>query len=981
MPSLYDHFEDLELDMMIVTETWFYDCAALTRLLCNAREGEGLQAINYVRKRKGRLNIGGGVSVFYKQSKVKISEYKLKRKGHEMVVVRAKLKNNTRPMFVISAYMSTRLNKNQSEEFLGLINEGIHKICSENKEPYIVIAGDFNKWQYEKAYEDFGGFQRIVTGPTRGNSTLDVLISNFSDYVVNKAVLPPLKNDENDVASDHGVVLFEFALHHVHEFQKTTYWARDMRKSDQCIEDINTRDWKMDFGSYSDPDKYVEDFHDHLITIMDKHIPLKKHTRKSTDEPWFNEGIGKKVKQRQEVFRREGRSRNWKELKSITVDMTERSRKRFYDTTAGKMKNKGNVAYSAVRALKQVDGISSWQPQHMRPENTTAMIGEEMADFYAKISQEFTPLQTSEIGRTYDREKRKLTAQEIGKDLKGLTLPKSYVTYDPPPSLLRPCADTFAELLMPVLNRIGEEFWWPSKWKSEEVTVIPKKPQPESFDECRNISCTSIFSKLAESYMIQEIRSETELSTNQYGGSKGSGTTHLLCDITTKIMTDLETPEYAVSLMAVDFAKAFNRMSHQQCIDALIKKGASNQTIQKVAAFLRDREMRIRQGQCLSGPRRTPGGAPQGTKSGNLLFSLAADHIGEAPIPVQEGAQPRNLEDPPTSLRDLDQSVNVNYHDNRLQKGTRRIEDTMIEEEWERNEIEAALQIEVEVIQLEKFKYVDDLTVVEPLPLRAGISTISTNTERRTIHAQRLQEQLTNIEQEASDIGMKLHPKKTQLVCVSPAIHSKVDCYIKAGEQKVASVENIKILGYYIGSRPNADAHVKHIKGEFIRNCWSLRHLRRARLSVRTITNVYCGMVRSAIEYSSVVYGGFLTQNQSDEIERLQAISLKIAWGWHLSYEEVLQKSGLETLEKRRRTAFERFTMKAYANPRYRNKWFPRRPAPQHALREERPFIEEKASHDRLKNSPIFRMRRLLNDKAAKGELPPLELPPRETED
>ena len=129
-------------------------------------------------------------------------------------------------------------------------------------------------------------------------------------------------------------------------------------------------------------------------------------------------------------------------------------------------------------------------------------------------------------------------------------------------------------------------------------------------------------------------------------------------------------------------------------------------------------------------------------------------------------------------------------------------------------------------------------------------------------------------------------------------------------------------------------------------------------------------MIRSAIEYSSVVYGGFLTQEQSDELERLQATCLKIIWGWHYSYRRVLQISGLQTLEKRRDDAFKKFTLKAFQSTRFRDRWFPLRERDEHGLRRRRPFLETRQRHDRLQRAPINRMRRLVNDLAERGELP-----------
>ena len=458
---------------------------------------------------------------------------------------------------------------------------------------------------------------------------------------------------------------------------------------------------------------------------------MKRRVRKSTDVPWFNQRIKKKMKQRREVGRREGRSRTWKKLKAAGEDMLARSKESFYEKAVNKMTARNSVAYTAIKTLRGVDTPEPWQPTLMRPGKTAEEVGEEMADFYAKISQEFEPLREDDgdDSEPDHEESPKVTAEDIKDRIDGMILPKSYVTYDLPPSIIKPCSDTLSKILRPVINEIGVNRWWARMWKSEEVTVIPKKSQPENFDQCRNISCTSVFSKQAETYMIDDIRREITLSEDQYGGNKGCGTTHLLCDLTTAIMQDIDQPDSAVSLMAVDFAKAFNRMDHNHCMAALAKKGASRRTRDKVAAFLTGREMRIQQGATLSTPRTTPGGAPQGTKSGNLLFSIATDHIGDALIGTRK-TQSEVVFPPSEGLRDLDTSVNVNYFDARSRTGTMRLEDTMDEaREWTRDEIEAVLMIDNDIEAMKKFKYVDDLTVTEKLDLRMGLRTISENKE------------------------------------------------------------------------------------------------------------------------------------------------------------------------------------------------------------------------------------------------------------
>ena len=64
------------------------------------------------------------------------------------------------------------------------------------------------------------------------------------------------------------------------------------------------------------------------------------------------------------------------------------------------------------------------------------------------------------------------------------------------------------------------------------------------------------------------------------------------------------------------------------------------------------------------------------------------------------------------------------------------------------------------------------------------------------------------------------------------------------------------------------------------------------------LKNIYCSIVRSVIEYSSVIYG--LAKYQAKKLEDIQKRCLKTMFGYDKSYEELLQLSNLKTLEERR---------------------------------------------------------------------------------
>ena len=124
---------------------------------------------------------------------------------------------------------------------------------------------------------------------------------------------------------------------------------------------------------------------------------------------------------------------------------------------------------------------------------------------------------------------------------------------------------------------------------------------------------------------------------------------------------------------------------------------------------------------------------------------------------------------------------------------------------------------------------------------------------------------------------------------------------------------------------------------------------------------MYQSVIRSVLEYSSVVFHSQLTKYLSNLIESVQKKVLRTIYGYDLDYQSLLEKSGLNTLHNRREEALTKFALKTLKNPKYSNRWFPTRNI-QRVNRETKPYLEEHAAGSRLYNSPIFEMRRRLNN-------------------
>jgi hypothetical protein len=105
-----------------------------------------------------------------------------------------------------------------------------------------------------------------------------------------------------------------------------------------------------------------------------------------------------------------------------------------------------------------------------------------------------------------------------------------------------------------------------------------------------------------------------------------------------------------------------------------------------------------------------------------------------------------------------------------------------------------------------------------------------------------------------------------------------------------------------------------------------------------------------------------LSKENAADLERLQSQSLKIIYGFHNSYNKLLEITGLEKLEVRRDAAIRRFATKCL-NGNYSH-WFPLNPG-RARTRARKKYQEEYARCDRMRNTPIYHMRRVLNDMEA----------------
>ena len=260
-------------------------------------------------------------------------------------------------------------------------------------------------------------------------------------------------------------------------------------------------------------------------------------------------------------------------------------------------------------------------------------------------------------------------------------------------------------------------------------------------------------------------------------------------------------------------------------------------------------------------------------------------------------------------------------------------------------------------------KYVDDMSLIE------GLSTSESDNEGM-IRAGKSEAAFKLIKERAEEVNMKVNTDKTTLLCIGNS-REKVKTYIEDGNKRVTSVESLKLLGFHFSDSPTMGRHVEEIKKKVYNRSWTLVNLKRAGVEPRDILAVYYSIIRSVIEYASVTYHSMLTAEQSNALESLQRMCVRLIFGWDRSYELVRQEEQIELLKARREEKCLAFANKCIDHPTFKN-WFPLEHDKGHSLRAVPKYAMPRFNFYRYDKSPLNFMRRLLNGEESRENITPL---------
>ena len=335
----------------------------------------------------------------------------------------------------------------------------------------------------------------------------------------------------------------------------------------------------------------------------------------------------------------------------------------------------------------------------------------------------------------------------------------------------------------------------------------------------------------------------------------------------------------------VDYQKAFNRQEHSTLVAILGDMGVPGWLLHIVMGFLTERKLVVTFKGEQSGVKEMPGGGPQGTILGMLLFIVLINSAGFAKEDRAMGTRVTKAANARKALSNL------------------------------------------------HLKYIDDLTIAESLRLKDVLSVDNQVFERPLQYHERfqqtldpakskVQEQLNELSKHAIEHKMKINHAKTKVMLFNTAKKFDFKPELQIDQVKLEVVEQFKLLGVVITSDLKWDENTDYITKKAFSRLWLLRRLKKLGASRKALLDIYMKNVRSVLEFSAVVWNSSLTLKNIAQIERVQkAVFAIILDKKYKSYFEACSELKMATLCQRRQQLSKQFAVKASKHPLHKE-WF-----------------------------------------------------------